>query len=86
MDISNFENYEEVVASNQIDYIVHLGAILSALGEKIPDRAIDVNAHGATHALNLARDLDCQLYIPSSIAVFGGDKFPHIDTPLDTIL
>jgi threonine 3-dehydrogenase len=41
---------------------------------------------GATNALNLARDYNCQIYIPSSIAVFGGDIFDKEFTPNDVIL
>jgi nucleoside-diphosphate-sugar epimerase len=46
------------VKENKVDYIVHLAAILSALGEKFPDRAATVNVDGALNALNLARDLN----------------------------
>lgn len=70
----------------KINYIVHLAAILSANGEQIPDKALDVNANGAIYALKLARDYKCQIFIPSSIAAFGGDKFPKWNTPADTIL
>ena len=80
------DKYERLVKENKIDYIVHLAAILSALGEKFPDRAATVNVDGAINALNLARDNNLQVFIPSTIAVFGGDKFPKVKTPSDTIL
>jgi len=35
---------------------VHLAAILSSLGEKMPDLAYDVNINGAANAFNIARD------------------------------
>jgi len=57
---------------------VHLAGILSALGERKPDLAIDVNVFGAINALRIARDLNCQIFLPSSIAVFGGDLFPKV--------
>lgn len=65
---------------------MHLAAILSALGERFPDKAISVNAQGCINALNIARDHKCKIYVPSTIAVFGGTKFPKINTPVDTIL
>jgi threonine 3-dehydrogenase len=65
---------------------VHLAAILSALGERFPDRAASVNVYGCTNALNLAREHKCRVFIPSTIAVFGGDHFPKINTPDDTVL
>jgi nucleoside-diphosphate-sugar epimerase len=86
LDVSDFKAYERIVKDNKIDYIVHLAAILSALGEKFPDRTLQVNIDGALNALNLAKEYKCQVFIPSTIAVFGGDKFPKINTPVDTIL
>jgi threonine 3-dehydrogenase len=74
------------VKEHKIDYIVHLASILSALGERFPDRATSVNVYGTVNALNIARDLKCKIFIPSTIAVFGGTKFPKIKTPVDTIL
>lgn len=65
---------------------MHLAGILSALGERKPDLAIDVNVFGAINALRIARDNNCQIFLPSSIAVFGGDLFPKVKTPVDVIL
>ena len=86
LDVTNKEKYEALVKDNKVDYILHLAAILSSLGEKYPDLAYDVNVNGAKHALDIAREHDCQVYIPSSIAVFGGDHFPKDNTPNDVIL
>jgi nucleoside-diphosphate-sugar epimerase len=63
-----------------------LASILSALGERFPDMATNVNVYGTVNALNIARDLKCRIFIPSTIAVFGGSKFPKIKTPVETIL
>ena len=86
LDVTDKDLYEKIVKEEKVDYILHLAAILSSLGEKYPDLAYDVNVHGAQNALNLARDYDCQVYIPSSIAVFGGDHFEKNHTPDDVIL
>lgn len=59
---------------------------MSALGERNPDLAIDVNVFGVVNALRLAQRNECRIFIPSSIAVFGGDLFPKRRTPIDTIL
>lgn len=86
MDICDKDRYSDLVKSNGINYISHLAGILSALGEKKPDLAIDVNVFGAVNGLRIARDNDCQMFMPSSIAVFGGDNFPKDNTPADVIL
>jgi nucleoside-diphosphate-sugar epimerase len=44
------------VSEHNINYIVHLAALLSAGGEKNPKLAYDVNVTGATNALEIARD------------------------------
>jgi len=75
LDVTDHKKYEQIVKENKVDYILHLAAILSSLGEKHPELAYDVNVTGCTNALNIARDHDCQLYVPSSIAAFGGDGF-----------
>ncbi len=69
-----------------MNYLVHLAGILSASGEKNPDLAIDVNVVGAINAVRIARDFNTRCFIPSSIAVFGGDKFPKEMTPVDVVL
>lgn len=86
LDVSDYAKYEKIVKEHKITYIIHLAAILSALGERFPDRANLVNVTGFMNALNLARDNNCKIYSPSSIAVFGGELFPRINTPDDTIL
>lgn len=75
LDVTDYNKYEKIVKEHKIDYILHLAAILSALGEKHPELAYDVNVTGATHAMNISRDNGCQLFVPSSIAAFGGDVF-----------
>lgn len=70
----------------EVDYIIHLAAILSSLGEQHPALAYDVNVTGGTNALELARDYNCQIFIPSTIGAFGGTTFQKDQTPDDSIL
>ena len=86
LDVTDYKTYHHLVKSTGTTYIVHLAAILSALGEKFPDKAINVNVDGCMNALNIAREFNCQLFVPSTIAVFGGDHFNKQFTPLNTIL
>ena len=39
LDVCDFKRYDQIVQEHKVDYIVHLAAILSALGERFPDRA-----------------------------------------------
>ena len=71
---------------NNVNFIVHLAGILSALGEKNPDLAIDVNVYGAVNALKIARDLNCRIFLPSTIAAYGGDKFLKENSPVESIM
>lgn len=60
--------------------IVHLAALLSATGEKRPELAWKLNVGSVLGVLQVARDLDCGVFIPSSIAAFGTST-PALDTP-----
>lgn len=59
LDVCDEKSYRHLVESNKINYIVHLAGILSALGERFPDLAIDVNVFGAVNAFRIARDNNC---------------------------
>ena len=86
LDVTDNAKYERLIKENDVNYMVHMAGILSALGERHPDLAIDVNIFGVVNALRLAETHNCRIFIPSSIAVFGGDLFPKRRTPIDVIL
>jgi len=68
----------------EADCIYHLAAILSAIGERDPKLAYQVNMGGTVAVLEVARDQGLQVFVPSSIAAFGPST-PHDRTPQDTI-
>ena len=86
LDVTDEKGYHSLVKKTNTNYIVHLAGILSALGEKNPDLAIDVNVFGVVNALRAAKDMNCRIFVPSTIGVFGGDHFNKVDTPEDSIL
>lgn len=45
-----------------------------------------MNVNGVTNALRIAKDAKAKIFIPSSIAAFGGDIFQKNMTPVDSIL
>lgn len=66
------------------DTIFHLAAILSAVGERDPKLAYRVNMGGLQAVLEVARDQECAVFVPSSIAAFGPST-PADPAPQDTI-
>lgn len=86
IDVTRRESLDEVVKKHDIDTIVHMAAILSAVGEKNPQLCWDVNMNGTMQVLECAREHEmAQVLIPSSIAAFGPET-PRDRTPNDTIL
>lgn len=85
LDISDKDGMTALVKKYEIDTVYHMAAILSAVGEKNPDLAYEVNLTGLKNVLNLARELKLKVFAPSSIAVFGPET-PRDNTPQETIL
>ena len=86
LDVTDYSTYQNLVKKHKVDYVVHLAGILSSLGEKYPQLAFDVNVIGAKNAMDVAKDNGCQLFIPSTIGVFGGDNYEKENTPNDCVL
>jgi nucleoside-diphosphate-sugar epimerase len=84
VDVVNGKQIAEVVRKHNINTIVHLAAILSAVGEKNPQAAWNVNMNGLYNVLEVAREEKCSVFTPSSIAAFG-DSTPKDNTPQETI-
>ena len=65
--------------------IFNLVALLSAVGEKNPQMAWQVNMGALNNSLEVARQHHCALFTPSSIGAFGPTS-PKDKTPQDTIM
>ena len=85
LDVTDKANITRLVAENGITWIIHLGALLSAIGEKMPQKALEVNVHGSENIIDVARQYKCRLYIPSTIGAFGPST-PKEMTPDETIM
>jgi nucleoside-diphosphate-sugar epimerase len=86
VDVTSESNISKIIKKYMVNTIYHLAAILSATGEKNPQKAWKVNLHGLYNVLEASRALGVkQVFCPSSIAVFG-PATPRIKTPQDTIL
>lgn len=85
-DTTNKDDLLKVCKKYEIDAIVNMAAILSAVGEKYPMLAWDVNMNGLINVLEVAVELKMkQVLIPSSIAVFGPGT-PLDCAPQETVL
>ena len=84
-DCTDQKRTASLVKEYNIGTIYHLPAILSANAEANPQLAWHVNMNGLYSTLEVAREFNCKVFIPSSIAVFGEDT-PLDLTPQNTIM
>lgn len=84
VDITNEQQIAETVSKYEIDTIYNLAALLSALAEAKPQLAWKIGMGGLFNVLEVAREMNCAVFTPSSIGVFGNNT-PKDKTPQDTI-
>ncbi|MDP2483071.1 MAG: NAD-dependent epimerase/dehydratase family protein [Candidatus Palauibacterales bacterium] len=84
LDVTDAEAVADVIRAHGADCVYHLAALLSARGEKAPQKAWAVNMGGLYNVLEVAREEGCAVFTPSSIAAFGPSTPPD-PTPQDTI-
>lgn len=84
VDVTKTQEIADAAEKHKVDSIIHLAAILSAVGERNPLAAWDVNMNGTFNVLEVAREKGCAVFTPSSIAAFGPSSPPD-NTPQDTI-
>ena len=84
VDITNEQQIAETVSKYEIDTIYNLAALLSAVAEAKPQLAWKIGMGGLFNVLEVAREMDCAVFTPSSIGVFGNNT-PKDKTPQDTI-
>ena len=77
--------YGYTVNKYKIDTIFNLVALLSAVGEKDPQLAWNINMGALMNSLDIARQYGCALFTPSSIGAFGLSS-PKVRTPQDTLM
>jgi hypothetical protein len=84
VDITNEQQIAETVSKYKIDTIYNLAALLSAVAEAKPQLAWKIGLGGLFNVLEVARTMNCAVFTPSSIGVFGNNT-PKDKTPQDTI-
>lgn len=84
VDITNEQQIAETVSKYEIDTIYNLAALLSAVAEAKPQLAWKIGMGGLFNVLEVAREMNCAVFTPSSIGVFGNNTTKD-KTPQDTI-
>jgi nucleoside-diphosphate-sugar epimerase len=85
LDVLIPEQIDALLAEYKPQQIYHLAALLSAIGERDPMRAWDLNVNGTLNLFQAALRHGVQrIFVPSSIAAFGAST-PLDHTPQDTI-
>ncbi len=84
LDCRNATELAGIIKKFEVNEIYHLAALLSAVAEKRPQDAWDVNINGLYNVLEVARETNCKVFTPSSIGAFGPTT-PVNDTPQDTV-
>ena len=84
IDCTEINTIAEMVKKYKVDTIYHLASMLSAVAEKNPQLAWNVNMFGLYNVLEVARENKCCVFFPSSIGAFGPTT-PLDNTPQDTI-
>ena len=84
LDAQDYSSVKICIEKYNIDTIYLMAAMLSAIGEKYPMKAWNLNMSSLFHVLNLAKEgFIKKVFWPSSIAVFGPTT-PKINTPQHT--
>ena len=84
VDCTSQDQLHRAVTRFDVNTVYHLAAVLSAVAEQKPDVAWDVNMGGLYRVLQVAREHQCAVFVPSSIGAFGPGT-PTEQTPQDTI-
>ncbi|MBF1069370.1 MAG: NAD-dependent epimerase/dehydratase family protein, partial [Prevotellaceae bacterium] len=83
-DVTDATAIAAVVQKHNIDSIYNLAALLSVVAENKPKLAWHIGVNGLWNVLEVAREQQCAVFTPSSIACFGPET-PADHTPQDTI-
>lgn len=84
LDCTKIDEISAIVQKHNVGTIYHMAAIMSAVGEKQPEDAWDLNFGAFANILKVARQQRCAVFFPSSIGAFGPTT-PSNNTPQDTL-
>lgn len=86
VDAKNYNEIKDCMQKHNVETVYLMAALLSATGEKFPEKAWDLNMNSLLNILNLAKEnIVSKVFWPSSIAVFGPST-SKVNTPQRTIM
>lgn len=86
LDATDFTAVEDIIFRHKVDTVYLMAAMLSAIAERFPAKAWELNMNSLFHILNLGKEKKIKnIFWPSSIAVFGKTT-PAQNTPQLTIM
>ncbi len=86
LDVTNKEDILEVVQKYNVKQVYLMAAMLSAIAEKNPKKAWELNMNSLFNVLDLGKEKIIEkIFWPSSIAVFGPET-PRQNTPQQTVI
>lgn len=83
-DILDLNGIKKIIANDKVDWIIHFSALLSAIGEQNVALALRINIDGMQNVLEVGKQFNCKVFIPSTIGAFGPES-PRDPTPDLTI-
>ncbi|XP_012267724.2 L-threonine 3-dehydrogenase, mitochondrial [Athalia rosae] len=83
-DILDFKGLQKIVVNHRVDWLIHFSALLSAVGEQNVPLAVRVNIEGMHNVIELAKQYNLRIFVPSTIGAFGPES-PRNPTPNVTI-
>lgn len=84
-DILNYQSLNDIIVNHDINWVIHLSAILSAIGENNVPLAMRINIEGMHNILELSKLHKLRVFIPSTIGAFGSETPRDPVTPDVTI-
>jgi nucleoside-diphosphate-sugar epimerase len=82
----SYESILNIIEKYKVQEVYLMAAMLSATGEKFPEKAWELNMNSLFNVLNIAKaGKISKVFWPSSIAVFGPTT-PKVNTPQNTIM
>jgi len=84
LDVLDASNLEAAVVNYHVDWIIHLSAVLSSVGEQNVPLALRINCQGLQNVLEVSKQHAVRVFVPSTIGAFGPTT-PRQNTPDITI-